>query len=89
MYILGALKYANSTLLFVCIRLGLYHTFEGGCSPSEGDQVADTAAHEKQTEKYPDPNANCWQDRSPSPQLDTCPNDLEGVDPGLGKHVYW
>lgn len=67
-------------------RLGLYHTFEGGCDPETGgDQVADTPAHAKKTAQYADPNFNCWTDLSPSGPLDTCPNNITDVDPGPGE----
>lgn len=60
-----------------------FHTFEGQCDPTKkndtvwpgtysyfaGDGVDDTAAH---TKLY----RNC------SASWDTCPDDVEGVDPG-------
>lgn len=65
-------------------RLGLYHTFEGGCEPNQGDQVADTAAHARQTQSYADPLGSCWQNLPDGP-LNTCPDDVSGVDPGYGR----
>ncbi|RKO96384.1 hypothetical protein CXG81DRAFT_9115 [Caulochytrium protostelioides] len=47
--------------------LGLYHTFQGGCSDTAGDFVVDTAAEAT-------PNYACPANR------DTCPT-LEGLDP--------
>jgi hypothetical protein len=68
--------------------LGLFHTFEGGCSPAEsnhgvypsyyfaGDGVADTPAQAQGTISTP-AKSSCWLNDN----IDTCP-DATGVDAG-------
>ena len=69
------------------VRLGLYHTFEGGCEPFKGDNVADTPAHAEQTARYNDPLSTCWQNLPDGP-LDTCPDNVIGVDAGIGECTF-
>ena len=63
--------------------LGLYHTFHDGCEAG-GDGIADTPAHSGPTSQEADPLFNCWQELPDGP-LNTCPDNVPGIDPGPGK----
>ena len=81
--------------------LGLFHVWQGGCEASpwyykgysiSGDGVEDTPAQSEPPPKTEDGEATCWRDYD----LNTCPDDVPGVDPGpdlISNHMnygpYW